>query len=424
MNDPWLRDIVSAWIPSQQNQGVHNLYVNELMIPNVKMWDKEKIEVLFPSHVARNILDIPLFDACGDDKIVWVDSTYGDYTVKSGYKIVLNVSGYAASNSPQEQWSSIWSILAPPKTKHLLWRISKGCFPTRKRLIEKHVPCPVTCPICNLEEETDWHALFSCADSMQAWYTAGLGEFLAQKIQQFSEVRSVIFDVCSRAVKEVAGLFAMVAWVLWNDRNNKVWNEVAESGRNLGFKAKHLWDEWLSVNKQQHGNQQQARQQHDLTWKKPLQGWYKCNVDAGFHQAISKTSMSWCLRDHMGRFIRAATTWKDGTCSIMEGESIAILEALHELQQQGFSHVIIESDSQTVVDAIRHSPGGSSEFSSIISQINNILSCNPNFMVKFIKRQANMVAHSLARAAISYPRRCTFETLPLCISTLLINEMI
>jgi ribonuclease HI len=119
----------------------------------------------------------------------------------------------------------------------------------------------------------------------------------------------------------------------------------------------------------------------------------------------------------------AETTWLEGNCSIMEGESIALLEALHAMEQQGLTHVIIESDSKSVVDAISHLRGGNSEFSIFISHINNVLSCNPNFVVKFIKRQANMVAHTLARAAISWSSRCTFETLPLCISSLLFNEV-
>jgi ribonuclease HI len=76
----------------------------------------------------------------------------------------------------------------------------------------------------------------------------------------------------------------------------------------------------------------------------------------------------------------------DGNCSILEGESIALIEALKVMEQQGISHVIFETDSKSVVDAIHHLHGGSSEFSFLISRINNILSCNPNFMVKFIKR--------------------------------------
>ncbi|CAJ2666010.1 unnamed protein product [Trifolium pratense] len=30
----------------------------------------------------------------------------------------------------QEQWKDIWKVHAPPKTKHLLWRICKDCLPT------------------------------------------------------------------------------------------------------------------------------------------------------------------------------------------------------------------------------------------------------------------------------------------------------
>jgi ribonuclease HI len=50
----------------------------------------------------------------------------------------------------------------------------------------------------------------------------------------------------------------------------------------------------------------------------------------------------------MGRFIRVETTWMDGNCSIIEGESIALLKALHAMEQQGITHVIIVSDSKSV----------------------------------------------------------------------------
>jgi ribonuclease HI len=155
-----------------------------------------------------------------------------------------------------------------------------------------------------------------------------------------------------------------------------------------------------------------------------LEGWFKCNVDAAFHKEINKTSIGWILRDHLGRFIAAETTWIDGSCSIVEGESIALLEALKVVRQRDYSHVVFESDSKSVVDAIHHFRGGNSEFSLLVTNIINFLACNQNFMVKFVRRQANMVAHTLARAAISWSRRCTFETLRLCITPLLNNEMI
>jgi hypothetical protein len=41
-----------------------------------------------------------------------------------------------------------------------------------------------------------------------------------------------------------------------------------------------------------------------------------------------KTNTSWCLRDHLGWFVMAETTWLDGNFSIVEGEALALLEAL------------------------------------------------------------------------------------------------
>jgi ribonuclease HI len=394
------------------------------MIPNVKMWDKVKIESLFPMHVANRILEIPLFDMLGEDKLVWVDSTHGCYSVKSGYKLMLNATGKVENVTQQEDWNSIWTICAPPKSKHLLWRVSKGCLPTRKRLQEKHVTCPMLCPLCNHEEEDDLHVFFNCVASRQVWQTAGLEALIQPRLQQVNNTSSLIFAICSGVDKEKAGIFATVMWVLWNNRNNKVWNDVAESGISLGFKALQTWEEWFMVQNMQHGRQNTTQQQPNIVWQKPSFGWYKCNVDAGFHKELNKTSFGWCLRDHSGRFIAAETSWINGNCSVLEGEAIALIEALRAMDQRGISHVIIESDSKSVVDAICHFRGGGSEFSYLISHINNILLSNTNFVVKFIKRQANMVAHTLARAAISWSRRCTFDSLPLCIMTLLNNEMI
>jgi ribonuclease HI len=80
----------------------------------------------------------------------------------------------------------------------------------------------------------------------------------------------------------------------------------------------------------------------------------------------------------------------------LEGEALAIKEAMSELIQRGFSHVIFESDSKSVVDALSSRHIGRSELSSLIYAIKSLLLLYPNFEVKFIRRQANTVAHSLA----------------------------
>jgi hypothetical protein len=74
---------------------------------------------------------------------------------------------------------------------------------------------------------------------------------------------------------------------------------------------------------------QQPQEQQVQQWQNPPFGWYKCNVDARFHNKIRKTSVRWCVRDHADQFIMAGTSWDQGICSIIEGdEVVAWLEAM------------------------------------------------------------------------------------------------
>jgi hypothetical protein len=234
-------------------------------------------------------------------------------------------------------------------------------------LQEKHVPCSLSCPLCDQAFEDDWHVIFACNVTAQARQAAGLEHSLLHHFQRAGSVREATFAICSAESRETAGIFAMLVWLLWQNRNNKLWNDEQVMGRSLGVKANYLWAEWNSMQQVQLGGNQ-VQQQQINTWRKPPQCWYKCNVDAGFHKDLNKTSTSWCLRDHMGRFVMAETTWVDGNYSVIEGEALALAEALRAMEQQHISHVIFESDSKSVVDATRYLRGGFSEFSLIVSQ--------------------------------------------------------
>jgi hypothetical protein len=308
------------------------------MLPNEKKWNKEKIESLFSPDVANNILDVPLFDT---DKLVWNDNIHGQYSVKSGYNMLFDDIGRGVNPTSQVQWNNIWKIKAPPKAKHLLWRICRGCIPTRTRLQTRCVPCPLICPICEHIDEDNWHAFFNCHDSIHARQSAGLDHLVAARVQHISNAAELIFSTCSEEDCDIAGQFAMLLWTLWKNRNEKVWNNVKEAGRSLGFKAVHAWNEWISV--QQHHSFSAQQQQHVTNWQKPPMNWYKCNVDAGFYKASRRTTVGWCVRDHLGGFVKAGTLWKEGQFSIVEGESYALLEPMKAMEQQGITKVIFET---------------------------------------------------------------------------------
>jgi ribonuclease HI len=425
MNDPWLRERNQSWVNSPQTQGVHNLTVNDLLLPNLRRWDNDKIMSLFPTEVANSILDIPLFDDIVEDKLVWQDSIDGHYKVRSGYNLLANVTGNNVHEVHHDGWKCLWKIHAPLKTKHLLWRICRNCLPTRSRLQEKCVTCPIDCPLCDEAVEDDWHLVVSCPATIEARRSAGLEEVIASRVTRHTTAAELIFDVCSTADRDLAGRFATLIWSLWQNRNNKIWQNEQECGRRLGINAHQHWLDWVQLqNFHAHDTAASAQLQQQIRWEKPPVGWFKCNTDAGFHDGSNRASAGWILRNYMGNFVLAGTAWYRGKHSIIEGEAKALLEAMSTMEQNGFSHVIFETDSKNVVDAIHNLRLGISEFSSIICNIRNVLSQNQNFVVKFVKRQANMVAHNLARAAIVWASRYVVDVLPLCITPLVNNEMI
>jgi hypothetical protein len=418
MHEPWLLKEDGKWIHSPQAQSVSNLYVNQLWLPNRKAWDSNKIQLMFPSHVANSILTIPLFDDVEEDQLVWDDDKFGNYSVKSGCNLLLQEPLENLTLQANEGWKWLWKIQAPPKTKHLLWRLCKGCLPTRVRLKEKQVNCPLNCPLCESEEEDDWHVIYGCEYSKRAWQAAGVEHLILPFLQQGVSTKDCLLKLCRNRDVDEAGKAATLLWLLWQNRNNWIWNNEKELGQQLGIKAMQMWHDWKAVQRvYSAGNRQE--QQHIRSWQAPPQGIFKCNVDAGLHVVSRRTSAGWCVRDFRGYYVLGGSSWIHGICSSNVSEALASLGAMQELQQRGF-----ETDAHNIVHAIRHRYNGESEFSSIINKIKCMLSSNLGFEVKPIRRQANMIAHSLARAAFSWPCRRFSDFIPSCINSLLVNEMI
>jgi hypothetical protein len=80
--------------------------------------------------------------------------------------------------------------------------------------------------------------------------------------------------------------------------------------------------------------------------------------------------------------------------------------------------------SKRVVDCLHSDTANVSELGAIINDCRRILATDfVNSHVKFIRRQANEVAHSLARVAPLLASFHIFSDIPTCIQTIIINEM-
>ncbi|WJX78361.1 hypothetical protein P8452_61592 [Trifolium repens] len=220
---------------------------------------------------------------------------------------------------------------------------------------------------------------------------------------------------------------AVLMWFIWQNRNNKVWNDSNLSAQQVGVQALTYWHQWATINGLLQEHQQPAPHttavNNFVQWNPPPFGFLKCNVDASFFNTVGATGCGWILRDYRGQFQLAGSNIMHASLSVLEGEAMALIEAMEEVLHMGLSFVIFESDSKLVVDAISSRQAGVSDFSILISHIQSLISNNNYFEVKYVKRQANRVAHSLARAALSMSSRRVFDSVPPCIDSILINEV-
>ncbi|GAU19540.1 hypothetical protein TSUD_303530 [Trifolium subterraneum] len=147
-------------------------------------------------------------------------------------------------------WNDIWKAQAPYKARHLLWRLCRGCLPTRYRLLERRVECTLNCLVCDEEIEDELHIFFRCAVARDSWCAAGLASVLHNAVYQQSNAMNRIFAICSNESSDTVGRVTMLLW-----------------------------------------------------WEKPPIGWIKCNVDAAFVSGSGKTSVGLCFCDNNGQFM-------------------------------------------------------------------------------------------------------------------------
>jgi len=90
-----------------------------------------------------------------------------------------------------------------------------------------------------------------------------------------------------------------------------------------------------------------------------------------------------------------------------------------------FDNVDFATDSKVTVDAFISTRNDLSEFGCIISSFRSLFhNLFSNSRVEFVRRQADAVAHTLAREATRSTNPAVYYDIPTCIETIIINEML
>ena len=157
---------------------------------------------------------------------------------------------------------------------------------------------------------------------------------------------------------------------------------------------------------------------------KPSPDKFKCNVDASFSQARNQVGIGVCIRDDEGLYVLAKTEWMSSLLDVDLGEALGLLSAMYWVRDLQPGIVDFELDSKIVVDSLYGSKSGVSNFSVVINDCRRMLASDlVTSDVRFIRRQANEVAHSFVRVALRHASFYIHIRIPSYISTIIMNEM-
>jgi len=133
-----------------------------------------------------------------------------------------------------------------------------------------------------------------------------------------------------------------------------------------------------------------------VLWKKPPDQWSKLNTDGSALSNLGKIGAGGILRDHKGQMILAFAT-PSGEDTNNQAEMEAAIFGLTWSLQVGYRNVILEVDSQLLVDWIMLKTKPPWSISKQAQQLQELIRQTNNFKCKHIYREANFAADSLSK---------------------------
>ena len=171
-------------------------------------------------------------------------------------------------------------------------------MPIKSGLFRRNVVHQPVCELCDAAREDCLHALWSCPSISQVW--ACIPEFLSlssQAYYSFSALFRIVLDKASSLLPEK---LALVAWLLWNKRNQSRLNLPNEGYQQIWPRAQLFFQEFLTVH-------QNEKLDKPLTvpvkWHPPPFNWFKVNFDGALFKETNEGGIEVVICDNASQVI-------------------------------------------------------------------------------------------------------------------------
>lgn len=286
-----------------------------------------------------------------------------------------------------------------------MWRAITGCLPTKDMLRMKQVSVNALCVLCNREVETVNHVLLDCTFAKSCWGMIGNGNDNTTQVS-FASWALNVYNTWSSENRQIG---AMLCWTIWKCRNDLVWNQKCMEVTEAVHSAKVVLSQWKEAQDKLLDRSLGFLNPDDgdELWTPPTEHTTKLNTDAAVYDSSNRYTYVFAARNYKGELLEARSSCKEGSTTPVCAETMGIREALSWIKERQLQKVIVETDCLEAVQAIRGSATMVSYLGTIIQECRNLLvgMKDKGIDLKFVKRSANNLAHTLVSCSYSVADR-------------------
>ncbi|XP_041016311.1 uncharacterized protein LOC121258849 [Juglans microcarpa x Juglans regia] len=210
----------------------------------------------------------------------------------------------------------------PRVVKTFIWKALNDSLPTRVNLMKRKIIEDARCPICEGEEESICHILWSCAAASDVW--AGL----LSPIQKWSCNEDDILKM----------------WVkLTQNLQQEDLEVVATIMRRVVVKqARDSLEEFRGIQSNSEGPEIMVRRDRSMVrWKPPIGSSIKVNWDAAFESKNQKMGGGVMIRDSKGEILASLCMNKHYVSHPLIAETLALWRAMSLCAELNISSVLL-----------------------------------------------------------------------------------
>jgi len=143
-------------------------------------------------------------------------------------------------------------------------------------------------------------------------------------------------------------------------------------------------------------------------WRRPPEGELLLNVDASYTPELGSGGTGAIIRDSMGSFLGASVNYLEFMSDVITAEVNALREGLVLAQTMGCNRIRIQADCLEVVDTMRQGGFTATISGPIYEQCELMWLDFVSISLEHYNREANGVAHELARIALQEKLTCNW----------------